>query len=157
MREFLLYGKNMTDEESMHDELQRCFSLPAYYGRNLDALWDILTETGEPRRITLHDPQAVPAALFSKLAALLLDLCREQPDAALLLSSDALKPGLYRHCKGREYRLLYIALHSETLEPMVVYQAMYGARGIWVRPAAMWGETIERNGIKTARFTRIGE
>lgn len=51
-----------------------------------------------------------------------------------------LKPGIYRHFKGNEYRLLYTARHSETLEDMVVYQALYGERGIWVRPAAMWSE-----------------
>ena len=46
----------------------------------------------------------------------------------------ALLPGRYRHFKGNEYRLLYVAHHSETMEPMVVYQALYGQRGIWVRP-----------------------
>ena len=69
---------------------------------------------------------------------------------------DELKPGLYRHFKGKEYRLLYVARHSETLEPMVVYQALYGERGIWVRPAAMWNETVERNGVQSKRFTYIG-
>ena len=51
-------------------------------------------------------------------------------------------PGRYRHFKGKEYRVLYLARHSETLEPMVVYQALYGERGIWVRPAAMWSEHV---------------
>lgn len=46
-----------------------------------------------------------------------------------------LRPGRYRHFKGREYELLFVATHSETLEPMVVYRALYGERGIWVRPA----------------------
>ena len=49
-----------------------------------------------------------------------------------------LKPGKYRHFKGKEYRVLGIASHSETLEPMVVYQALYGEGGLWVRPASMW-------------------
>ena len=70
---------------------------------------------------------------------------------------DDFKPGLYRHFKGKEYRLLYVARHSETMEPMVVYQALYGERGIWVRPAAMWNETVERDGVITKRFTYIGE
>ena len=51
-----------------------------------------------------------------------------------------LRPGRYRHFKGREYELLFVATHSETLEPMVVYRALYGERGLWVRPAAMWDE-----------------
>ena len=52
------------------------------------------------------------------------------------------RPGKYRHFKGNEYRVLYTARHSETLEPMVVYQALYGERGVWVRPAAMWSEQV---------------
>lgn len=51
-----------------------------------------------------------------------------------------IKSGRYRHFKGKEYLVLYIAKHSEILEPMVVYQALYGERGIWVRPASMWNE-----------------
>ena len=68
-----------------------------------------------------------------------------------------LKPGKYRHFKGNEYRLLYVATHSETLEPMVVYQALYGERGIWVRPASMWTETVDRDGYHGPRFLYMGE
>ena len=68
-----------------------------------------------------------------------------------------LKPGLYRHFKGNLYRLLYVAKHSETLEPMVVYQALYGDHGIWVRPAAMWNERVERDGYCGPRFYPVEE
>ena len=68
-----------------------------------------------------------------------------------------LRPGRYRHFKGNEYRLLYVARLSETLENMVVYQALYGERGIWVRPAAMWNEIVERDGYQGPRFQYIGE
>lgn len=68
-----------------------------------------------------------------------------------------IRPGLYRHFKGNECRVLYTATHSETLEPMVVYQALYGQRGIWVRPAAMWNETVTHEGKTLPRFTYIGE
>ena len=61
-------------------------------------------------------------------------------------------PGIYRHCKGQRYRVLGTARHSETLEPMVVYQALYGERGLWVRPAAMFVETVDLHGTPTARF-----
>ena len=64
-----------------------------------------------------------------------------------------IKPGIYRHFKGNRYRVLCIAKHSETLEPMVVYQAMYGEGGTWVRPASMWLETVERDGVTYQRFT----
>ena len=66
-----------------------------------------------------------------------------------------LKPGLYRHFKGNLYRLLYVAKHSETLEDMVVYQALYGEQGIWVRPASMWSEHVERDGYSGPRFYPI--
>ena len=68
-----------------------------------------------------------------------------------------LKPGLYRHFKGNLYRLLYVAKHSETLEPMVVYQALYGEQGIWVRPASMWNEHIDRDDYHGPRFFPIEE
>lgn len=66
------------------------------------------------------------------------------------------KQGIYRHFKGNEYELLYLAQHSETREEMVVYRALYGERGIWVRPAFMWDEIVEHNGEKVCRFTYIG-
>ena len=65
------------------------------------------------------------------------------------------QPGRYRHFKGNEYELLYVARHSETMEEMVVYRALYGEGGIWVRPASMWNEIIERDGKTFRRFTKI--
>ena len=64
-------------------------------------------------------------------------------------------PGKYRHFKGNEYEVLEIARHSETLEPMVVYRALYGDGGMWVRPAEMWLETVIRDGVKYNRFEKI--
>ena len=64
-------------------------------------------------------------------------------------------PGVYRHYKGNRYQLLYLAKHSETLEDMVVYQALYGEYGIWVRPASMWNETVDYQGKQVKRFTYI--
>ena len=68
-----------------------------------------------------------------------------------------LKKGKYRHFKGKEYELLEIVTHSETLEQMVVYRALYGDRGIWVRPAGMWSETVEKDGYIGPRFQYIGD
>lgn len=68
-----------------------------------------------------------------------------------------IKPGRYRHFKGKEYEVLGTARHSETLEEMVVYRALYGEHGLWVRPAAMWNETVERDGRTFQRFTLIGD
>ncbi len=62
------------------------------------------------------------------------------------------KPGVYRHFKGNRYELITIATHSETLEPMVVYRALYGEGGVWVRPLAMWTEHVERDGYSGPRF-----
>lgn len=68
-----------------------------------------------------------------------------------------LKKGFYRHFKGNIYELLDIAKNSENLEEMVVYRACYGEHDLWVRPAAMWDEEIERDGEIFKRFTYIGE
>ena len=67
----------------------------------------------------------------------------------------AITPGRYRHFKGNEYEVIAIARHSETEEPMVVYRALYGDYGIWVRPAEMWNEQIVRDGKTYTRFTKI--
>mgnify|MGYP003377702319 FL=1 len=69
---------------------------------------------------------------------------------------ETIKLGRYRHFKGKEYEVLGLAKHSETLEKMVVYRALYGNRDIWVRPLSMWEETVERNGGTVQRFTYIG-
>lgn len=70
---------------------------------------------------------------------------------------DEIKKGKYRHFKGGLYEMLYIATDSETLEKVVVYRALYGEFGVWVRPAKMWNETVEINGEKRPRFEFIGE
>lgn len=67
------------------------------------------------------------------------------------------RPGLYRHYKGNAYRVLGLARHSETLEPVVVYQALHGERGLWVRPAGMFAETVETAQGRQLRFVRTGD
>ena len=64
-------------------------------------------------------------------------------------------PGRYRHFKGREYEVLFIARHSEDESPLVVYRALYGDYGLWVRPADMWNETVVRDGRTYTRFVWI--
>ncbi|MBR5183687.1 MAG: DUF1653 domain-containing protein [Bacteroidales bacterium] len=63
----------------------------------------------------------------------------------------------YRHFKGNIYKVLHVAKHSETLEDYVVYQAMYGAHGIWVRPKTMFEESLTRDGQTFKRFSPISE
>ena len=70
---------------------------------------------------------------------------------------DEIKPGRYRHFKGNEYEVIGLARHSETQEEMVIYRALYGDFGLWVRPARMWNETVERDGKAFRRFTYIGQ
>jgi len=67
-----------------------------------------------------------------------------------------IKLGKYRHFKGNEYEVLGIAKNSETLEETVVYRALYGEKELWVRPASMWNETVERDGKIFKRFEFIG-
>lgn len=67
------------------------------------------------------------------------------------------KPGFYRHFKGNYYYLLGTASHSETLAEMVVYQALYGEEKLWVRPAEMWDEWVERDDYRGPRFIPVAE
>ena len=67
----------------------------------------------------------------------------------------AIPPGRYRYFKGRDYEVIAVARHSETEAPMVVYRALYGEGGMWVRPAGMWNETVERGGKTYKRFYRL--
>ena len=67
----------------------------------------------------------------------------------------AVLQGRYRHFKGNEYEVIAVARHSETLEEMVVYKALYGEGAVWVRPASMWEETVEHNGVLVKRFEKI--
>ncbi len=64
-----------------------------------------------------------------------------------------IKKGIYRHYKGGRYEVMGVARHSETLEEMVVYKALYGEGGLWVRPATMWNEWVEKDGESMLRFT----
>jgi hypothetical protein len=81
------------------------------------------------------------------------------PESPLSPLPDEPRPGRYRHYKGREYRVLGIARHSETLEPLVVYQALYGEHALWVRPAAMFTKNVAGNeaGGRVPRFAFVAE
>ena len=65
--------------------------------------------------------------------------------------------GIYRHYKNKDYKVLAVATHKETLEKMVVYQALYGERGIWVRPLQMFVEKVLVDGKEIPRFALKGE
>ena len=73
------------------------------------------------------------------------------------MTQETIRPGRWRHFKGNEYQVLGLARHSETLEDMVVYRALYGDGGLWVRPASMWNEMVTRDGKTQRRFTYVGE
>ncbi len=66
-----------------------------------------------------------------------------------------IKKGKYRHFKGNEYMVIGTAKHSETTEEFVVYKALYGEGGLWIRPASMWNETVEKDGKTFRRFEFI--
>jgi len=68
-----------------------------------------------------------------------------------------LKKGRYQHFKGNYYEVVDLALHSETQDEQVIYRALYGDHGLWIRPLAMFTETIERDGKTMERFRYVGE
>ncbi len=70
-------------------------------------------------------------------------------------ASPKLRPGRYRHYKGKDYQVLDIARHSETEEELVVYRLLYGDHSLWVRPLAMFTEEIEHNGLRQPRFAYL--
>ena len=70
---------------------------------------------------------------------------------------DTVKPGIYQHFKGNKYEVLFTAKHTETEEEMVVYRALYGDYGLWVRPVSMWNEEVTRDGKTMKRFEYVGE
>jgi len=71
------------------------------------------------------------------------------------MKREKLKSGIYRHYKGNFYEVFFLAQHSETEELMVVYKALYGKKGIWVRPYSMFIEKVEVHGIMKERFSYI--
>ena len=73
------------------------------------------------------------------------------------MNQKSVKPGIYRHYKGNEYEVVGVAKHSETLELMVVYRALYGDAALWVRPYEMFIETVEVDGDITPRFQWVRE
>lgn len=66
-----------------------------------------------------------------------------------------IEPGVYRHFKGQRYEVIGTARHSEDDAEFVVYRALYGDGGLWVRPVGMWDELVERDGYAGPRFTRV--
>lgn len=69
----------------------------------------------------------------------------------------SIRPGRYRHFKGREYEVIGIARHSEDESPLVVYRKLYDDLSLWVRPADMWNEEVVRDGRTYIRFMRMDE
>ena len=67
------------------------------------------------------------------------------------------RKGQYRHYKGMRYEVIDTVRHSETLEPMTLYRALYGEQGLWVRPSAMFEEEVVIDGVRQPRFTWLGE
>lgn len=76
------------------------------------------------------------------------------PDLPPLIET---RPGLYRHYKNLMYEVIGTVRHSETLESMTLYRALYGERGLWVRPAAMFNEEVVIDGVRQPRFAWVGE
>jgi hypothetical protein len=74
---------------------------------------------------------------------------------ATLPTLPELAPGVYRHCKGNDYEVVAVARHSETLEPVVVYRALYGEGGLWVRPYTMFCESVMVDGQTVRRFAPV--
>ena len=73
------------------------------------------------------------------------------------MEDNQVKLGKYEHFKGRQYEVIGLAHHSETMEELVVYRALYENKDLWVRPAKMFNDTVEKDGEKMLRFKYLGE
>lgn len=73
------------------------------------------------------------------------------------MTETVVKPGIYQHYKGNQYEVIDLVRHSETEETLVLYRALYGERGLWVRPAKMFAEHVNVDGLCLPRFEYIGE
>lgn len=111
---------------------------------------------GEPQRLEHEEIRWLTPLEFSKLSFCPADV---NVLSSLLFdyAAERIPLGIWRHFKGNTYEVQGIAKHSETLEPMVVYRALYGEGAIWVRPASMWLETVTRDGATFPRFAYLGE
>lgn len=118
-------------------------------------LFNCAIAAGEPKLIEHNDlrwitPDEIGLYRFCPADTQMLERIKEK-------SALDIRHGIYRHYKGNEYEVIGMAKHSETLEPMVVYRALYGNRELWVRPASMWSEIVETPDGKVRRFTYIGK
>jgi hypothetical protein len=77
-------------------------------------------------------------------------------DIKLSPEAKSLKPGIYEHYKGNKYEVLGVAIHSESLEELVIYKSLYGERLTWVRPLKMFLETVQVDEEKKPRFSYLG-
>lgn len=116
-------------------------------------LYSCTIADGTPKLLEHNDlkwitPDEIPQYAFCPADTEILRQIREK-------TMPSIKPGVYRHFKGNEYEVIGMANHSETLEQMVVYRAMYGERGLWVRPASMWSQTVQTPNGEVKRFAYI--
>jgi len=154
MKDIILQGSQMQTRTAMHDHLAAVLPAPDYYGRNLDALWDVLS-SGSWRHITLADPDLVAADQYRGLMQLLVDWSKLDDSNVLSLTSlSAVAGDVYRHFKGGRYRVEGLALDSADLKTLVVYQPLYMHGPAWTRPLAEWRQHISREGYDGPRFVK---
>lgn len=145
MKNILIDAQSFSNKAEMHGVLKRAFDLPDYYGNNLDALWDCLTERTGECEVELKNFERADAELVRGLLLLFLDLSR-RGGYRLSLTSSYFKPdSMYRHFRGGMYRAVGLGFNSETLEIEAVYRSLADG-SLWVRPARMWGETVAPDG-----------
>ncbi len=152
MKEINLNGRLMINKQAMHYQLAAQLQAPSYYGRNLDALWDLLGQLGAAR-ITLWEPDLIPADLYSGLIQVFLDWAKENEERTFSIASQSACPGTeYRHFKGKIYQVAALTIDSETLQPAVVYKPLYMNDVLWSRPLANWRQKVSRKGTEVSRF-----
>ncbi len=158
VQEELGFAPEMENARLLSHEVQPGFMRDLYLVRQDMPVENMHFQEGEVDDALWLFPEDIPCEKGEWEAFAFLPHLKDALPFLLLESMRLRIPcGKYRHYKGKEYRVQGLCLHSETLEPMVIYQALYGTRETWVRPAMMWNEEIAVNGERVRRFQKTDD
>ncbi len=158
VQEELGFVPDMAKARHLSREVQKGFMRDLYLIRQDMPVEEMHFQSGEVDDALWLLPENIPCEKGEREAFFFLAHLKEALPFLMLESLRLRIPaGKYRHYKGKEYRVQGLCLHSESLETMVIYQALYGTKETWVRPAGMWNEEITVNGERVRRFQKMDD
>lgn len=155
--EELGFVPDMTGARLLHRQVDRTFIRDLFLICQDVPVESMRFQEGEVDGARWMLPEDIPGGEAGKAFSFMPHLKETLPFLMLESMRKRIPAGKYRHYKENEYRVLGLCLHSETMEPMVIYQALYGSCETWVRPAGMWNETVTVNGNTIRRFQKMDD